>query len=105
MIEEISKNFFRIDMALPLRELGSVNSYIVRGPEKNLIVDAGMYNDACMDVMQASLRELGVDLRETEFFITYSHGDHFGLVTRLAQPDSAIYINKLEVDIIDKVID
>ena len=103
MIEEISKNFFRIDMALPLRELGSVNSYIIRGSEKNLIVDTGMRNDACMNAMQASLKELGINLKETEFFITHSHGDHFGLVTRLAHPDSTIHINKLEVGIIEKV--
>ena len=41
MIEEITLDLYRIEMPLPKSPLKALNSYLVIGPERNLIVDMG----------------------------------------------------------------
>jgi glyoxylase-like metal-dependent hydrolase (beta-lactamase superfamily II) len=47
-----------------------------------------------MDAMQAGLKELEIDIRETDFFITHLHTDHLGLVSNLVKDTSKIYFNQ-----------
>jgi len=103
MIEEIMHDFYRIEIPLPLLELQSVNCYAIKGPERHLIIDAGMDNNSCRQVMEASLKKLEIDLDRTDFFITHCHIDHFGLVTSLVRQGSIIYINRREADMVYRV--
>jgi glyoxylase-like metal-dependent hydrolase (beta-lactamase superfamily II) len=48
--------------------------------------------------MVAGLRELGVDIRKTDFFITHLHSDHLGLVSTLAPETSKIFFNRPDAD-------
>ena len=57
MIEEIASDFYRIEIPLPDTLLKSVNSYVIRDKERNLIIDTGMYEDACLNAMQCGLEE------------------------------------------------
>jgi glyoxylase-like metal-dependent hydrolase (beta-lactamase superfamily II) len=103
MIEEIASDFYRIEIPLPDTMLKFVNSYVMRNRERNLIIDTGMYNDECYKAMQAALKKLDVDLAKTDFFITHCHGDHIGLVTRLIEEGSIVYVNELDTQIIAKI--
>lgn len=51
-----------------------------------------------MNAMQTGLKELGVDLRKTDFFITHLHPDHFGLLSSLTKDRSTIYFNQPDAD-------
>jgi glyoxylase-like metal-dependent hydrolase (beta-lactamase superfamily II) len=51
-----------------------------------------------MKAMQTGLRELGVDIKKTDFFITHLHPDHLGLVSNLATETSVIYFNQPDAD-------
>ncbi len=42
MIEEIAEGLYRIEIPLSEYHPKSVNAYVVRGKERNLIVDAGL---------------------------------------------------------------
>jgi glyoxylase-like metal-dependent hydrolase (beta-lactamase superfamily II) len=94
MVEEVLPNLFRIEIPLPGSPLKSLNSYLIRGPQRNLIIDTGMNRKECLEAMQAGLQDLGVDLEQTDFFITHMHADHSGLVARLAPDTSTIYFNR-----------
>ena len=98
MIEEILPNLYRIEIPLPKNPLKALNSYVIKASERNLIVDTGWDQDECMNAMQAGLKELGVDIRKTDFFITHLHSDHLGLVSTLASDTSKIYFNKPDAD-------
>ena len=103
MIEEIATDLYKVEVPLPDNLLRSVNSYIVKGSERDLIIDPGMNREECLNVMRTSLKELKVDLRETDFFITHSHVDHFSLVLNLATEESTIYFNRPDMDIVDRI--
>jgi glyoxylase-like metal-dependent hydrolase (beta-lactamase superfamily II) len=100
MVEEILPNLFRIEIPLPRNPLKSLNSFVIRAPQRNLIIDTGMNRKECLGAMQAGLQELGVDLEKTDFFITHMHADHSGLVARLAPDTSKIYFNRPDAEVI-----
>lgn len=98
MVEEITGNIYRIEIPLPKNPLKALNSYVIKGPERNLIIDTGWNQQECLDAMQAGLNELEIDIRKTDFFITHLHTDHLGLVSNLVTDTSAIYFNQPEAD-------
>ncbi|NIN33890.1 MAG: MBL fold metallo-hydrolase, partial [Gammaproteobacteria bacterium] len=67
MVEEISANLFRVEIPLPGNPLKSLNSYVIRASERNLIIDTGLNREECKAAMHAGLTEIGVDLKKTDF--------------------------------------
>jgi len=100
MFEQILPDFFRIEIPLPNSPLKALNSYLIRGRERSLIVDTGMNREECLGPMRSSLKELHVDLNKTDFFITHLHADHLGQVGKLSTENSKIYFNHVEASIV-----
>jgi glyoxylase-like metal-dependent hydrolase (beta-lactamase superfamily II) len=98
MIEEIVTNLYKIEIPLPESPLKSLNSYLIKAQDRNLIIDTGMNREECLNAMMSGLRELAVDIRKTDFFITHLHSDHLGLVSSLATDSSTIYFNQPDAD-------
>ena len=94
MVEEILPNLFLIKIPLPGSPLGWLNSYVIKGPDKNLVIDTGLNRRECLEAMQAGLGEIEVDLKKTDFYITHMHADHIGLAPILAKDTSTVYINR-----------
>lgn len=103
MPDEIMRDFYRIEIPLPFSELRSVNCYIIKGPQRHLIIDTGMDSETCRQAMQAALTQLEVDIERTDVFVTHCHIDHFGLVTRLIRPGSKLYISRREAEAVEWV--
>jgi glyoxylase-like metal-dependent hydrolase (beta-lactamase superfamily II) len=98
MTEQIRPDLFRIEIPLPGTPLKALNSYLIKGDGKDLIIDTGFNCNPCFQAMQNSLHELRVDLSKTDFFITHRHVDHIGLVSRLATESSIIYYNRPDAE-------
>ena len=101
MIEEIRPDLFRVEVPLPNSPLKFLNSYVIRSPGRNLIVDTGLNRKECLEAMQSGLRQLDVQLEKTDFFITHLHADHFGLVSKLATTSSQVFFNRPERELIE----
>ena len=100
MFEEILPNLYRIEIPLPNSPLKALNSYLIKGGSRFLLVDTGMNREECMSAMSSSLATLNVDLKNTDFFITHLHVDHMGLTGRLATDTSKVYINSVEAPMV-----
>jgi len=100
MFEEILPNIYRIEIPLPRNPLRALNSYLVKGNDRFLLIDTGMNMEECRREMASSLRDLRVDLDRTDFVITHIHADHSGLVGELATETSTVYFNEPETSII-----
>jgi len=98
MVEEILTNLYKIEIPLPKSPLKALNSYVIKNSERNLIIDTGWNQEECFNAMQAGLKELRVDLRKTDIFITHLHADHFGLISDLITDTSKIYFNQPDAD-------
>ena len=100
MLSEILPNMYKIEVPLPKNPLKALNSYVIKGPERHLIIDTGMNREECSRVMFEALRELNVDLEKTDFYITHMHADHSGLVATLAAEASRVYCSGPDAAII-----
>ena len=101
MCEEIFPDLYRLEIPLPENPLKYLNAYVIKGPDRNLIVDTGLNRQECLKAMQSGLRNLSVDLKETDIFITHLHADHFGLVTKLATDTSQVFFSRPEKELIE----
>jgi glyoxylase-like metal-dependent hydrolase (beta-lactamase superfamily II) len=105
MIEEIVPNMYRTEIPLHGSPLKWLNSYIVKGDGRFLIIDTGFNREECLKEMNASLQKLGVDLNKTDIFITHLHVDHIGLAGTLARESSKVYFNEEEARQVNSVHD
>jgi len=101
MIEELLPGLYRVEIPLPRSPLKALNSYVVKGGERFLIIDTGMNREECLNPTLSALQKLDIDLNRTDFFITHLHADHSGLVGKLATDTSKIYFNKTEASFIN----
>lgn len=104
MVQEVLPNLFRMEIPIPRNPLKALNSYLIKTPERNLIIDTCMNRPECRQVTDQVLADLGVDLRKTDFFITHLHADHCGLVGYLAKPTSRIYCSEIDAKTINAFI-
>ncbi len=102
MIEELLPNLYKIEVPLPRSPLKALNSYVVKGQGRFLIVDTGMNREECLNTMLDSLKKLNVDLNKTDLFITHLHADHLGLSATLATDTSKVYFDETEASIMAK---
>jgi glyoxylase-like metal-dependent hydrolase (beta-lactamase superfamily II) len=96
MIEEIVPGLYRLEIPLPNSPLKSVNSYVVTGVGRCLIIDTGFNREECENEIKSGLQKLGVDMNRTDIFVTHLHVDHLGLADRLATDNSKVYLNEKE---------
>ena len=96
MIEEIVPALYRMEIPLPDSPLKSVNSYVVRGGDRCLIIDTGFNRKECLNEIRSNLQKLGVDMERADIFVTHLHVDHLGLADTLATDKSKVYLNEEE---------
>jgi glyoxylase-like metal-dependent hydrolase (beta-lactamase superfamily II) len=98
MIDEVLKDLFRIEIPLPGSPLGTLNAYVIKTPNRNLMIDTGMNREECLEAMQAALKDLQIDLRKTDFFITHMHLDHSGLLPDLTTDTSKVFYSRWDAE-------
>jgi glyoxylase-like metal-dependent hydrolase (beta-lactamase superfamily II) len=98
MTHEILPNIYKTEIPLPGNPLKAVNSYVIRDSDRSLMIDTGLNRKECMDAMQAGLDKLGVKLRDTDFFITHLHADHYALLSSLVTDTSRVYFNRPDAE-------
>ena len=98
MPEEVFPDIHRIEVPLPRNPLKAINSYVIRGRDRFLVIDTGMNRPECLNAMRVSLEALSVDLSRTDFFVTHGHSDHIGLVSTLKTDGSRVFVNQVEID-------
>jgi glyoxylase-like metal-dependent hydrolase (beta-lactamase superfamily II) len=101
VVENVLENIYRIEIPLPDNPLKTLNSYLILGKDRNLLIDTGFNRQECLDVLKHSLRELDVDLEHTDIFVTHLHADHSGLVPRLVRKNTAVYCSESDAKIIN----
>ncbi len=101
MPDEIYPDLYRLEIPLPESPLKTLNSYVLKSPDRNLIIDTGLNRRECLEAMQSGLAKLSVDLNRTDIFITHLHADHFGLVNKLATDSNRIFFSRPEKELIE----
>jgi len=99
-IAEILPHLYRIEIPLPNNPLKVTNSYFIRGQERNLLVDTGFNRDECRVAMDEALLSLGINMENTDLFITHLHSDHAGLAGHLATEHTSVYMSEYDGQVV-----
>ncbi len=102
MIQEIFKGLYQIKIPLPGNPLKALNSYLIKGKKRSLLIDTGFNWTTCKKAQLHAMAKLGLNWAEIDFFITHAHGDHSGLVYELASKDSIVYCSKADADLLQE---
>ena len=93
MPEEIMQNIHRIPVPLPGNPLKELNAYLIRGKDRNLLIDTGFRQPACREALFAGLRELGLRRGDVDVLLTHLHSDHAGLAPEAAGETGTIFVS------------
>ena len=102
MVKQIRERLYAIEVPLPNSPLKDLNSYVIKGENRHLIIDTGFNRSVCYEAMLKGLAELDVDLNKTDFMLTHMHADHTGLVMRLATETSKIFFSRIDAMVFDE---
>ncbi len=102
MFEQILPDLYRIEIPLEGSPLGCLNAYVVKSPQRNLLIDTGLNTKACRKAMDEALTAIDIDLGRTDFFITHYHADHYGLAPLLAGDASVVHMSQADIEALKK---
>lgn len=100
MLELLYKNpeIYRMLIPLPENPLKTLNSYLIKLENRNLLIDTGFNRPECHEALIENLKELNVDMEKTDIFLTHLHSDHTGLINKIAHKNSKVYIGKIDYE-------
>ena len=97
-MKEISPKIYQCEIPLPENPLKSLNCYVIKGKERNLVIDTGFNRKECRDAFFTYMDDLNIDLRRTDIVITHLHSDHSGLASELYQKGARLYFSQGDGD-------
>ncbi len=103
MAEKVYENIYKIEIPLPKNPLKALNSYVVKGKDKNLLIDTGFNTKECIDALIQGMEELEINFNNTELFITHLHADHSGLATFFQEKGVRIYAGEVDGELINQM--
>lgn len=89
---------YRMLIPLPENPLKTLNSYLIKLENRNLLIDTGFNRPECHEALIENLKELNVDMEKTDIFLTHLHSDHTGLINKIAHKSSKVYIGKIDYE-------
>lgn len=107
MIEKVysTPDVYRVFVPLPDNPLQNLNCYVIKTPEKNLIIDTGFNRPECKDAILTGLKELEIDINNTDLYLTHLHSDHVGLAATIMPKTSTIYMGRVDYDYLMTSVD
>lgn len=96
MAERITSNLWRLDIPLEGNPLKNLNSYLLVGQDRSLLIDTGFRQDSCRRALTDQLAETGVDRERLDIFLTHLHSDHTGLAPEFVGRQGNIYISTID---------
>jgi len=79
---------------LPNSPLRNINAYLIKGKDRNLLIDTGFKQETCRRTLLLGLSELEGSMEDTDIFLTHLHADHTGLAAEIAGERSKIYMSR-----------
>ena len=105
MFTEIKKDIYRIEVPLPKNPMLLLNSYLIVGNDRNLLIDTGFNRPECHKAVFSALDELHIKIDQTDLFITHLHADHSGQIFSLKTDSNIAYAEPRESHVINRLHD
>jgi glyoxylase-like metal-dependent hydrolase (beta-lactamase superfamily II) len=64
MVQEILKGIYRLEIPMPGNPLKALNSYLIKGEKKHLLIDTGFNWSECREAQLNGMASLGIEWRD-----------------------------------------
>ena len=105
MVKELEKNIWLLQIPLPKSPLKIINSYLIKGEDTHLLIDTGFNCEESEKALMDCFRQIGVDKKDIDIFITHSHSDHSGLAGKMIERGRNIYCSRTTYNNINNLTD
>jgi glyoxylase-like metal-dependent hydrolase (beta-lactamase superfamily II) len=95
-MNEVAENIYCFPVPLPGSPLKILNCYVIKGTEKNLLIDVGFNTKEGLDAVTEAFRQLSLSLADTDVFLTHLHADHTGLIEVIKKDCARIFISEID---------
>ena len=92
----LADDLYGIPLPMP-SVIGSVNAYLVRSSERDLLIDCGGNSTETFQVLFDALETIGVRWDKLDIFITHFHVDHIGGLDLLWRPGMRVFAGFADV--------
>lgn len=100
-IQEVYKDIYLTELPLPRNPLKYLNFYVIKGPDRSLIIDTGFNYDETKLKLEEIFEELEIKPENTILYLTHLHSDHTGLAAHLQEKGMMVYISKTDGDMLN----
>ena len=104
-MKEVYRDIYLFEIPLKGNPLKSLNCFIVKSDERNLIIDTGFRTEEIEEIMMDAIKTLNLDLEKTSLFLTHHHSDHTGLASFLEKKGVQVFMSKVEGQILESYIE
>ena len=80
---EVFPGVYSFPIPLPGNPLKELNCYILKGRDRNLVIDVGFDIEEGRNAIKNALSELECSPENTDVYITHAHEDHIGALDSL----------------------
>lgn len=102
MPEQVYDNIYLIKLPLPGNPLKNLNSYLIKGQKRSLLVDTGFNHPETEKALRDGLAELGINLEDLDIFLTHAHSDHSGLAGKLKNSANQVFSSTTDGELLQK---
>ncbi|SHK29129.1 Glyoxylase, beta-lactamase superfamily II [Anaerobranca californiensis DSM 14826] len=102
-MENVYKDIYKLEIPLPDNPLKKINTYLIKGAEKSLLIDTGFNHPTSKEVLLKGLKELKVTLDKIELFVTHLHSDHSGLAGFFSNQGVKVYASNVDGPLINEM--
>lgn len=93
--EQIVEGLHRINVPLPHNALKQINTYLILGGNRPVLVDTGFNRPECIQALSMALAELGLGFGDIDILLTHLHPDHINAIEGIWREGMAIYAHAL----------
>lgn len=100
MTLNIAENIWVFPIALPGNPLKWLNCYVIKDREggRDLIIDGGFNQPACLSDLLSGMEELGLRPENTDVFFTHAHADHTGNAAALRKMGCRLMMGRIDYE-------
>ena len=77
----LAPNLYKVILTNKAMRTSSRNLYIIKGNGRSLMIDTSWKVPECLNEMEHVLKELSIDYRDLDIFVTHNHADHSGYIS------------------------
>lgn len=101
-MKKIRDSIYQLAVPLPNSPLVETMDYLIIGKEdeRNLLIDTAFDTDISRESLLSQLKELNIDLDNTDIFITHLHYDHSGLIYDVQRKNNRVFMSKTDKNLL-----